>query len=707
MTHIDFVVPGMHCAGCMGKIEKGLPKIEGVHDARANLSTKRVHVDFDEASLDATALVNAFKNLGFDAAPFKSALAVNEGDDEDKHLLRAMAVAGFAAANTMLLSVSVWAGLVSDMDVATRELFHWLSALIAFPTIAYAGRPFFISAFAALKKRQMNMDVPISLGVLLAAAASLLETIRGGEHVYYDASVALLFFLLIGRFLDRRARARAFEVARNLLALRQISATLVDADGTTRLIEADDIRPGMTLLVAPGMRVAADGVIVNGASDVDTSLLTGESVPQALKTGAQIHAGTLNLTGPLTINVEKAGDDTLLSEIVALMEAAERGQGAYVRLADRLARAYAPLVHLLAGATFMGWLVLGYGWHGALMAAVAVLIITCPCALGLAVPVVQVVAAGRMLKNGVLMRRGDALERLAQVDTVVFDKTGTLTIGAPQLANTADIDDDALALAAQLGAQSRHPLALAAAEAGKGLKGPTLHDVIEHPGNGMEARLDGRLVRLGRAAWVAAEGGNDAPGPELWLKVEGENPVRFAFTDQLRADAWEAVNRLRSMGIDVHLLSGDRESVARAVGIELGINAIHADCRPDQKLQVLEGLRAQGRKVLMVGDGLNDAPALKVAFASFSPASAADLAQMSADFVFQSETLSAVPETCAIARRGLKLIRGNFALALGYNALAVPLAVLGFVTPLIAAIAMSTSSLIVTGNALRIRWMRS
>lgn len=705
MSQADFVVPGMHCAGCMRKIERGLPEILGVSAARANLSTKRVHVDFDDKRLDSAALVKAFQSLGFDAAPFKAAFSGGERDAEDKQLLRAMAVAGFAAANIMLLSVSVWAGLVSDMDVATREMFHWISALIAFPTLAYAGRPFFISAYKALRAGAMNMDVPISLAVVLASAASLFETIRGGPHVYFDASVSLVFFLLIGRYLDRRARSQAFEVARNLLALRSIEATRVDEDGKHHLIEADDIEPGMTLFVAPGMRVPADGVIVEGTSDLDTALLTGETVPEAVAPGAKLHAGTLNLTGALTFRVEKAGEDTLLAEIVQLMEAAEEGGGAYVRLADRLAKAYAPLVHVLAGLTLAGWLVLGPDWHVALMACVAVLIITCPCALGLAVPVVQVVGAGKLLQQGVLMRRGDALERLAQIDTVVFDKTGTLTKGAPQLVEDGSYDRDALELAAALGRHSKHPLAKAIAA--KSDKSLTLEDIQEFPGNGIEARFEGASVRLGRKAWVCGVESEDHLGPEIWLQ-HGDTPAQaFRFTDALRDDAKATVDALKAKGLEVHLLSGDRSVVARHVGEALGIAHIHGDCRPDDKIRVLQDLKAQGRKVLMVGDGLNDAPALKTAFASISPASAADLAQASADFVFQGEALMAVPQTLSLMQKGYKLIRGNFALALGYNLLAIPLAMAGYVTPLIAALAMSSSSILVTLNAMRLKLARS
>lgn len=699
----DFLVPSMHCAGCMRKIERGLMALPGVEAARANLSTRRVSVSWAPGRQSKDTLRAALGGLGFDAAPFDPRLLDSGERAARRELLRAIAIAGFAAGNVMLLSVSVWAGLVSDMDEVTRRLFHWISALIALPAMAWAGRPFFRPALAALRGRQMNMDVPISLAIIVSAVASLVETIRGGEHVYFDAGIMLVFFLLIGRWLDHAMRARAGVAARNLLTLHAVEAIRLADDGRSETVAPEALRSGDRVLVAAGMRLPGDGVIESGASDIDSSPITGESVPEPVAAGAPVHAGTLNLSGPLVIRITATGENSLLAGIVRLMEAAEQGRARHVRLADRLVRIYAPAVHLLAGGTLAFWLLVGAGWHVALMNAVAVLIITCPCALGLAVPVVQVVASGRLLKAGMLVKASDALERLADIDMVVFDKTGTLSAGVPELLDSAAIDGDSQTLAAALARGSHHPLARAVVRALGGREVPGLADIVEVPGSGVEGRLDGRPVRLGRRDW--AGGDDDAAshaGPELWLAAPERAPVRFRFADRLREDARATVMALRDAGCEVRLLSGDRPDVAAAAAAALGIRDWSGGCRPDDKIAALTKLADAGHRVLMVGDGINDAPALRAAHVSMSPASASDIARSAADLVFQGERLMPVADALDLARRVRRRVLENFALALGYNLLAVPLAVAGLVTPLIAAVAMSSSSIFVTLNALRL-----
>ncbi|MEQ8196349.1 MAG: heavy metal translocating P-type ATPase, partial [Rhodospirillales bacterium] len=431
---MHLMVRNVHCAGCINTIESNLKSRPGVTAARVNLSTGRLHVAWERGKADPGDLVALVNGLGYPAAPFDPEQLKSAAQDEETFLLRCLAVAGFAAANVMLLSVSVWAGAFSDMGPATRTLFHWLSALIALPAIAYAGRPFFRSARAAVTSRNLNMDVPISVAVVLASGMSLFETMRGGEHAYFDAAITLVFFLLIGRYLDRRARGKAHSAAERLLALSAKTATVIGADGKHCPLAVADILPGMRVFAAAGDAIAVDGIVRAGVSQADTALVTGESLPARIAPGSKVNAGTINLDAPIDIEVTAAGEDTLLAEIVRLMEAAEQGRAKYVRLADRVARLYAPVVHLLALVTFLGWtLIAGLAWQPALMIAVAVLIITCPCALGLAVPVVQVVASGQLLKRGILLKAADGLERLAKIDTVVFDKTGTLTVGRPAL----------------------------------------------------------------------------------------------------------------------------------------------------------------------------------------------------------------------------------------------------------------------------------
>lgn len=705
-ARLDLVVAGMHCAGCLRKVEGALKNLDGVEYARANLSTKRVAVRWNPSRLKARAIIHALAGTGFTAVPFDPKLLGTLDEQESRSLLKALGVSGFAAANVMLISVSVWSGLVTDMDATTRSFFHWVSALIALPAIAYAGQPFFRSALKALRAKTMNMDVPIALAVILATTMSLVQTMVNARHVYFDASVTLLFFLLIGRYLDVQARAKACSAAENLLGLRATAATLIAPDGTHRSIAVENLEPGMKVLVVAGGRIPADGEILTGMSEVDTSLVTGESLPEQVKPGTPVFAGTLNLGAPLIIRVTKRDDDSLLAEIVRLMETAEQGRARYVRIADRAARIYSPAVHIMAAATLALWFALGAPWETSFTYAISVLIITCPCALGLAVPVVQVVATGRLLRRGVLVKAPDGLERLAQADTIVFDKTGTLTLGRPHLVNGNEIARTDIALGAAIAASSRHPLAIALAAHGKELLPPLLEDVHEEPGMGLEAQLDGETIRLGNAEYAGGEQRDMHGGSELWLRRGNATPVCFRFEDTSRPDAKEVIKALKARGFAVELLSGDREPAVKRLAETLEITAWRAGARPAAKIARLEELTKEGHKVAMVGDGLNDAPALRAAHVSISPADAADVSQTAADFIFQGARLIPVVEAIDVARKARTLVFENFGLALAYNAIAVPLAVAGYVTPLVAAVAMSSSSITVTLNSLRLNLAR-
>lgn len=703
---LTLVVQNMHCAACIRSIESAVEKLPGLKKARVNLSTRRLELRWEPAKTGAEPLLAAVAARGYRLMPLDPEQLQSAAVEEERELLRAMAVAGFASANVMLLSVSVWSGLAADMGPATRTLMHWVSAMIALPAVAYAGRPFFRSALAAVRGGHMNMDVPIALAVLLAAGMSLSETMRGGERVFFDASVMLLFFLLIGRFLDLRLRGRARSAAENLTALKATAATVLAPDGSLQTLPLARLELGMTVVVAPGERIPVDGRVLRGRSEVDTSLLTGESLPRAVDAGAEVYAGTVNGGGALRIAVTALAEASLLAEIVRLMESAEQGRDRYVRLADRVARLYAPAVHILAAATFAGWLWLSSeAWQIALLHAIAVLIITCPCALGLAVPAVQVAAVGRLMKLGVLVKSADALERLAAVDTFVFDKTGSLTLGRPSLQNVKEIDPALLALAASMAGQSRHPLARALCRAAPAASHPAL-EVREHPGDGLSTEHEGKTLRLGRRGWCGPRVEDDVSetdaAMELWLSGDDLAPQRFVFHDAPRPDAAEVIAQLQKRGIAVELLSGDRSPVVEQLARDLGIAVWHGDCRPADKIARLEALAAEGRKAAMIGDGLNDAPALAAAFASLSPADAADVSQVAADIIFQGERLAPLVETLDTARASRRLVVENFALALLYNLIAVPIAVAGLVTPLIAAVAMSSSSILVTANALRL-----
>ena len=691
----DFAVPDIRCAGCIAKLEQGLVRDRRITAARVNFTEKRVHLSCTPDA-ETPELIGAFSRLGFEAHPNSDGPPeVDRGASDSRALLRAVAVSGFAMMNIMLLSVSVWSGASG----ATRDLFHWLSAAIALPTVAYAGRSFFRSAWRAVRHGRTNMDVPISIGVLIATALSLYETATHGPHAYFDGVVMLLFFLLCGRWLDSVMRDRARGGVTALLRNMGTGAMVVDPDEASRWVDATAIEPGMVMLVAAGERLAADGVIVGGASQIDLSLLTGESAPREVLSGDPVHAGTLNIEAPIRVLVTAAGADTAIADIARLMGEAAQGKSRYVRIADRAARYYAPAVHTLALLAFAGWMIAGAGWHHSLLIAVAVLIITCPCALGLAVPAAQIVAAGALMRVGVLVKDGSALERLAEVDRAMIDKTGTLTLGRPVAANLDAADATARALLLALARASRHPLseALTRDLTAAGVTPLAVEAIRETPGAGIEARWGTRRVTLGRPAQAFAD---SALATEL--AIDGVPAIIVRFSDTLRPDAPDTIAALRRADVVPTILSGDRAAAVAPVARALGLTA-QTSMSPQDKLAAIARQAAMGHKVLMIGDGLNDGPALAAGHASIAPASASDAGKNAADFIFLGDRLMPVMQAIRVARRTQAIVRQNFALAIGYNVIAVPLAFLGYVTPLVAAIAMSGSSLIVVGNALRLK----
>jgi Cu2+-exporting ATPase len=703
VAHIDLAVDGVGCAGCIRKIESGLHDIPGVALARLNFTDRRLAVEWDDDVLGAADVIRAVEKIGYRAYPYRVATAESAEARQAKLLLRCLAVAAFGAMNIMLLSVSVWSGLASDMTTETRDLFHWLSALVAIPVVAYAGRPFFSSALAAVKARQVNMDVPISVGVLLALTMSLVETALHAPHTYFDSAVMLLFFLLCGRYLDHATRRATRAVAGNLAALKSDSAHRFGDNNEIVVVPAAALRAGDRILVRPGEKVPADGVVVSGTSEVDEGAVTGETMRRAVTSGAGIYAGSWNFAGTLTVRVTAAGAGTLIDEVQRLLDKAASEKSRIVRLADRAAALYAPIVHLTAGLTVLGWLLFGASVHDAIVIGIAVLIITCPCALALSIPAVQVVASGALFQSRVILNSGDAIERFAAVDTVVFDKTGTLTLPEPRVANLSDIDPQTLQIAARLGLSSHHPLAAAVAcEAA--LQEP-FDGAVEIAGQGIQATVDGVGARLGSPAFC----GVDLPHGELATDSSiiafrhGDRSALLSVRQTLRPDAKATVEAITSLGIGIHILSGDRSEAVETVAARLGIASWSGGLKPAAKIAAIEAWQRQGCRVLMVGDGLNDAAALAVAHVSISPITASDLTQAQADAVFLGDELAPVLRTLQVARRAHSLMIQNLYLAVAYNAVAIPIAMAGYVTPLFAAAAMSGSSILVTVNGLRAR----
>ena len=666
-----------------GTVERALARLAGVQDVRANLTEKRVELKVDSRDR-AGEIETALSSLGFQAAILDASVAEDGRDPRGRDLLLRLGVAGFAAMNVMLLSVSVWSGA----EGATRDFLHWISAAIALPAIAFSAVPFFQSALTALSARRLNMDVPIALAILLASVMSLTEISQSGADAYFDAALSLTFFLLLGRYLDHRTRRAAHSAADDLAAMDVPRANVRRGDTWVEVL-ARDLRPGDLVMVRRGARIPADGMVVEGRSDIDISLLTGEAAPTAAGPGGTVHAGTLNLTGPLQIRVTGAGEDTALGSMRRLIADAEATRNRFTTLADHAARIYAPLVHGLAFLAFLYWQATTGDTRFAITTAIAVLIITCPCALGLAVPAVMTAANRALFRAGVLVKSATALERLAGIDRVVFDKTGTLTTGAPRLVTEHERKD--LALAAALADASDHPYARAIVKAAEGVARPEIEGLAEIPGEGVRATWNGAEVSLGRG---------NGDGAETWLTVAGQSPVRFGFADTAVSGASDAVTALSHAGLPVTILTGDKPAPAAAFASTLGVTDVRADLRPEDKVGIIE---AFGGRALMVGDGLNDAPALAGAHVSASPAAASDVARSAADLLLLSDGIRRLPGIIRLARAARMRILENFGIAALYNLISVPLAFSGMVTPLMAALAMSTSSILVTLNALRIR----
>ena len=703
-VQLELVVEGIVSAQAIAQIEQALIGIPDLVYARLNMTTRRLTTQWAHAGYNAAPLFAVLDRFGYRAMPFTTNQAEEEESARTKWLLRCLAVSGFATMNVMLLSVSVWSGNVTEISTETRDLFHWLSALIALPAAGFAGQPFFFNALRAIRSGEMVMDVPISLGILLALGMSVYETAHHAEHAYFDSALMLLFFLLSGRVLDHVMRLKTRATAANLAALRAPLANRLAGDGSLAEVPADALVAGDVIVVAAGQRIAADGVVVQGQSAVDESFLTGETDRRPVAVGAQIYAGMLNGEGQLQVRVVAAGRQTLLSEIETLIDNAVTSKSRYVQVADRVARIYAPIVHVTAALTAIGWLIAGASLHDAIIIAIAVLIITCPCALALAAPTVQVVVAGALFRKGVLMRSGDVIERMAEVDVIVFDKTGTLTLPDVSQPDFARLSDADLRLAGRLAQSSHHPLARALRDYARQHCGPlvALDDVQEISGQGVCTTHEGEDVRLGSLVFCGLAD-KALPGGQSLIAFARNGTVTLLPVGQvLRRDAVETVRQLQA-SYRVLVLSGDHAGAVEPVARALGIAEWQAGIKPAEKLAFLNRMKAEGLTVLMIGDGVNDAPALAGAAVSMSPTTGADVTQAAADALFMGEGLGVVAQTLALCHKGRAVMRENFLLALVYNLVAVPLAMAGMVTPLIAAAAMSGSSVLVSVNALRAR----
>ena len=696
----DLSVPGVRCAACIAAVERTLARLPGVERARVNLSTKRVAVAWRTADGAPPDLIGALRGIGYEAHLF--ALDQDAKDPELARLVKALAVAGFCAMNIMMLSVSVWSGA----DASSRQAFHLISALLALPALLYSGRIFYASAWSALRHGRTNMDVPISIGVPLAFALSLYDTLHNAPHAYFDAATSLLFFLLIGRTLDHVMRERARSAVAGLARLAPRGATIL-RDGRPLYVPVSEIEPGAMVLVAAGERVPVDGVVEHGMSELDCSLVSGESALRRIAPGETVQAGVMNLTGPLTVRATARAEESFLAEMVRMMEAAEGGRARYRRLADRAAALYSPVVHTMALLSFLGWLFLTGDWHVSVTIAIAVLIITCPCALGLAVPIVQVVAARRLFERGIMVKDGSALERMAEIDGVAFDKTGTLTLGRPALVN-AD-RDPAVGDANRLGNDHRLP-----PSGGEGDRGGSRP---RHGPRSWRSTRSRRFRALGSkpSGTVTGIGSADRNGRfmEGIMSTARPRPCQSwqGMVNCSRFSSWRTASgpmrerRWRNWCVRDwrwKILSGDREAVVEDLASKLGIQRPHGGAPAGREGGPGRGARRRGPEG---PDGRRRAE--RRARPVGRPC--VHGSRHGGGHRPERRRLR-VPERKPLRRRRRPwdraavqgLIFQNFALAVGYNALAVPVAVLGYVTPLVAAVAMSLSSIIVVANAMRL-----
>lgn len=682
---MQFSLPTIHCAACIGKIERGLNTLKGVNFVRVNLSLKRLIV---EGTIDPDRVLAALKDLGFEAYYLNQSDQGNKPDATGRALLTRMAVAGFAMMNVMLLSVAVWSGATD----ATRDLFHLISACITLPVIAYSGQPFFQNAWSALRVRRLNMDVPISLAILLAAIMSMYESLNGGDHAYFDAALSLTFFLLIGRYLDHQTRSAARSAAKELTAL-EVHTTQRIKNGNLETIQVTAVNIGDQIMVPTGARVPVDGTLLSESAFLDRSILTGESSASAIDVNGSVNAGEINVGAPFELIATAVGENTSLRRMASLVDLAENGRNQYTTLADRAAQIYAPAVHLLALFAFLAWFFATGDFRLSLNIAIAVLIITCPCALGLAVPAVTTAAISRLFSLGFLVKHATALERMAEIDNIVFDKTGTLTQAS--LPNFSGFSADEKSIALTLAQASHHPLSRAVSNRLQTETAAALSEIEEIPGKGVKAIWNGQPVRLGQGAWL--NGQFDGLG----LRIGRRPAKRIHFNETIREGV---VDALRNFEIYSEILTGDAKEPAQKVADTLGLKVI-AKATSTDKIEHLTALKEAGQHTLMVGDGLNDTAALAVAHASIAPSTALEASRNAADIVLLKDSFADLPTVLHVAKVARTLSKQNFAIAALYNCIAVPFALAGFATPLAAALAMSLSSITVILNSQRMRYL--
>lgn len=708
VNSVSLLVDGIRCGACVWLLENTLRKQEHVLEAQINLSSHKLSLKWSGAKENINAFIKSIENLGYKVTPFIAEAMLSQSLTKQRDLLKRLTVAGAVSAQVMMISFAIWSGnLNHTMGAYTRILLHLFIALVTIPAVLYSGAPFFKSAWNALRSNRSNMDVPISIGIIFTTFISVQETVLGNSHTYYDAAISLIFILLIGRYLDVKVLNKANAEAHELILSQPSSVTIIE-DGKYKLISIRKAVADQIAFVAIGERIPIDGIVIEGMSEVDNSIITGETIPIIVQAGSTVFAGGINHSGSLKIKITRKAENSTLNEIIQLIDNAKQVKSRFINIADKVAAFYTPTVLSLALLTFTFWYALLFvSVNQALLHSVAVLVVTCPCALGLAVPIVQTIAASRLMKNGILMKSQNGLENLSRITDIIFDKTGTLTFGKPIWLNQDDFPSDLQHIIISMAKHSKHPLMRAIT-----LQNPDKHslnlNIHETHGMGIDAVHHNKIVKIGNRAWcnVSKEQIADLRYDdhlETWFEYEG-TARRLIFRDQLRPEAYAVIQYLEKKNYVIHILSGDREEAVAAVAQQLNIKNYRALLTPQDKFDAIQEMQRYGKKVLMVGDGLNDSPALQIADCSLSPANALAISSNNADAVFQKDLYSVL--ICLdVARKYIRLIKENFALSLIYNVLTVPIAMVGLMTPLIAAIAMASSSLMVVINAMRLKYV--
>ncbi|WP_223454521.1 heavy metal translocating P-type ATPase [Pseudomonas sp. GL-RE-19] len=710
LAETTLLMEGISCAACGWLIEKHLRTLPAVVEARLNLSNHRLHVRWADGQLPLSQVLSVLRHIGYAAHPYQADRASEQLASENRLALRQLGVAGLLWFQAMMATMATWPEFNIDLSPELHTILRWVALFLTTPIVFYSCAPFFKGAMRDLRTRHLTMDVSVSLAIGSAYVAGIWTSITGVGELYFDAVGMLALFLLAGRYLERRARERTAAATAQLVNLLPASCLRLTADGQSERILLSELRVGDQVLVHPGAILPADGKILDGQSSVDESLLTGEYLPQPRTLGDAVTAGTMNVEGALTVEVQALGQDTRLSAIVRLLDRAQAEKPRLAEIADRAAQWFLLLSLIAAAAIGLLWWELDSS--RAFWIVLAMLVATCPCALSLATPTALTAATGTLHKLGLLLTRGHVLEGLNQIDTVIFDKTGTLTEGRLALRSIRPLgvldSDQCLGLAAALENRSEHPIARAFGRAPMAAE-----EVLSTPGLGLEGLVDGRRLRIGQPRFVCELSGAVVPSmPEeagQWLLLgDNQGPLAwFVLDDRLRTDAPALLAACKARGWRTLLLSGDSSPMVASVAAELGIDEARGGLRPDDKLLVLQQLHKEGRKVLMLGDGVNDVPVLAAADISVAMGSATDLAKTSADAVLLSNRLDALVQAFSLARRTRRVIIENLLWAGLYNGLMLPFAALGWITPVWAAVGMSISSLTVVLNALRLTRMPS